>query len=317
MIRYLKIVPCILLVLTAIIFNQSCERTAVIEPNPFEDNKKNQDTVNFVLEDIDPNTIAGLYQNIFGPTCANIGCHDGTFEPDFRTIESSYHSMVYRIPIKNDGSLTYRVDPGNPNQSAIVKRLNGTIEPPMPIEIEPDSDWLEKEQEYIQNVRTWIENGALDLAGNAPDPDFIHPSLLGAAAIYNGEFLNRLEGFGSIKIPDSVNIVEIYLGFDPINNPENFSTNELLFGYEDEDGFQKDTSVIMEILADPMIHYSLYGKLMSYTHKAQLNLDALQLLEEQYFMRIRVQDGGNPVTEIPADNGLYYIKEYMSFHRTE
>ena len=33
----------------------------------------------------DPTSIAGLHQLIFAPTCANSGCHDGTFEPDFRT----------------------------------------------------------------------------------------------------------------------------------------------------------------------------------------------------------------------------------------
>ena len=136
----------------------SCERTGPGDPNPFEENKINQDTVSFEFEDIDPNSITGIYQNIFGPTCANSGCHDGTFEPDFRTIESSYHSLVYRVPIKNDGNLTYRVDPGNPNQSALMRRLDGTILPKMPIEIEPDSDWWEKSDDYIQNVRNWIEN---------------------------------------------------------------------------------------------------------------------------------------------------------------
>ena len=35
----------------------------------------------------DPNSIQGLYKNIFQPKCANPGCHDGTFEPDFRSIE--------------------------------------------------------------------------------------------------------------------------------------------------------------------------------------------------------------------------------------
>jgi len=116
----------------------SCERIGNPENNPFDENQINQDTVNFVFEDIDPNSIAGLYQNIFKPTCANVGCHDGTFEPDFRSIESSYHTMLFREPIKNDGSLTFRVDPNNPDQSAIMKRLMGTIEPIMPIEVEPD-----------------------------------------------------------------------------------------------------------------------------------------------------------------------------------
>ncbi|MBK7268515.1 MAG: hypothetical protein IPI07_03030, partial [Flavobacteriales bacterium] len=30
------------------------------------------------------------------------GCHDGTFEPEFRTIASAYNSLVYHPVIAND-----------------------------------------------------------------------------------------------------------------------------------------------------------------------------------------------------------------------
>jgi hypothetical protein len=295
---------------------ESCLPDPVADPNPFEENIKNQDTVNFVFNDIDPNTIVGLYQNIFGPTCANSGCHDGTFEPDFRTIESSYHSLVYRIPVKNDGSLTYRVDPGNPNKSAIVKRLAGTISPQMPIEIEPDSDWWTKSEEYIQNVTNWIANGALDMAGNEPQINYANPTLIGAAAQFNGVWLNRKDGYGPLMIPDSVNNIDIYLSFDPINNPDAFGVNELMFGFEGE-SFEMDTSITMEIMNNPVAHYSLYGKLVSYTHKVTIDLDNMALTEDHYFMRVKVQDGSHPITEIPSENGFYYFKEYMSFIRTD
>ena len=69
-----------------LIFCFSCEE----EINPFEfDNSSNNnsDTTYFT----DPISFAALHNNIFSTTCANSGCHDGTFEPDFRTIESSYN----------------------------------------------------------------------------------------------------------------------------------------------------------------------------------------------------------------------------------
>lgn len=317
MMKIIKIVSYLGLFGLFIFVSQSCEKVGITEENPFEENEINQDTVNFVFEDIDPNTIAGLYQNIFKPTCANSGCHDGNFEPDFRTIESSYHTMVYREPIKNDGTQTFRVDPGNPDKSAIMKRLDGTISPIMPIEIEPDGDWLEKGDEYIKNVRTWIENGALDLAGNSPESGYDKPSLKGAMAIYNGEALKRENGYGSIIIPDSVNVIKFYLSFDTINEPEFFTNNELAFGFEDDNGFQQSTSVTMEVLNNPIMDYGLYGTLIDYTHSVSLDLNALSLNENEYFMRVRVQDGSHPITEIPTNNGLYYIKEYMSFHRPD
>lgn len=315
MIKYLKFIPFIGVFSILVFLNQSCERSAIIEANPFENNVNNQDTVNFEIKDIDPNSIAGLYQNIFKPTCANVGCHDGTFEPDFRTIESSYHSMVYRVPIKNDGSLTYRVDPGSPNTSAILNRMSGTIQPPMPIEIEPDGDWLEKEEEYMENVRNWIENGALDLAGNSPEPDVVKPSLVGAVAMFDGEVLGRQDGYGSIRIPDSVEVMELYLSFDTLNNPESFTNNELAFGNEIDGEFQEVISIEMEVMLNPIYQFGLYGTLTQFTHRAEIDLNGLQLLEDSYYMRARVQDGTQPITEIPANNGLYFIKEYMSFHR--
>ena len=74
---------------------KSCYKDGTLEPNPFEENMVGQDSVNLELIEIDPTSIAGLYQNIFGPTCANSGCHDGTFEPDFRTMESKMLESVY------------------------------------------------------------------------------------------------------------------------------------------------------------------------------------------------------------------------------
>ena len=317
MIRPLKISLYLFVFIGLVFSTQSCEPDAIADQNPFEENVINQDTVYLDLEDIDPNSIAGLYQNIFKPTCANVGCHDGLFEPDFRTIESSYHSMVYRDPIKNDGTLTYRVDPGNPEKSAIIKRLDGSIQPIMPIEIEPDGDWLEKKEQYIQNVRNWIDNGALDLAGNIPQPNFVNPSLFGAFAQFEGELLDRENVYGPILIPDTADVIRLYMSFDTINNPGEFTTNKLIFGYEDDEVFHQDTSVIMEVLDTPVTQYGLYGTLIEYTHRVVLDLNELLLTEDQYFMRAYVQDGTHPVTEIPSNNGLYYIKEYMSFNRTD
>ena len=66
-------------------------------------------------EGLNPASIEGLHANIFGKTCANSGCHDGNFEPDFRTIESTYNTLVFQPIIKNDlqGTYEYRVVPGN------------------------------------------------------------------------------------------------------------------------------------------------------------------------------------------------------------
>ncbi len=117
---------------------------------------------------LDPTSIAGLHQNIFLPTCANSGCHDGTFEPDFRTVQSSYNTLVNHPVIKNDAanSFALRVVPGDPEASQLVARVTYDIDGNsgiMPLAVEPDSDYPAMREEYIQNIKDWIAAGAENL----------------------------------------------------------------------------------------------------------------------------------------------------------
>jgi len=138
--------------------------------NPYDqiDEEIQQDSTD---TELDPTSLAGLHANIFIKTCANSGCHDGTFEPDFRTVESSYNTLVNHPIIKNDpqNSFEVRVLPGDAAASQLVTRLEKDIDDNsgiMPLIIEPDSDWPEKREEYIQNIKDWIAAGAKDALGN-------------------------------------------------------------------------------------------------------------------------------------------------------
>jgi hypothetical protein len=120
-----------------------------------------------------PYSFASLYRDIFQPTCSNSGCHDGNFEPDFRTIESSYNTLVYQPIIKNNtaGAFSYRVVPGNADASVLLVRLTTDIDGIsgiMPLSVDPGSDYPVKKSEYIERIRQWIERGALDVLGNPP-----------------------------------------------------------------------------------------------------------------------------------------------------
>ena len=84
----------------------SCQEDTI---NPYDDPNldppNNTDTNYFN----NPASFAALQNNVFRPYCANSGCHDGgMFPPDFRTIESSYSTLVYQPVIKNNSSETYR-----------------------------------------------------------------------------------------------------------------------------------------------------------------------------------------------------------------
>ena len=94
-------------------------------PNPFDDPSVQPPADTVEVINFDPNSFEGIHYNVFQYTCANSGCHDGTFEPDFRSIEASYNTLVYQPVIKNDagGSFTYRVAPGDAANSVLYHRL--------------------------------------------------------------------------------------------------------------------------------------------------------------------------------------------------
>lgn len=120
-------------------------------------------------EPVDTSNLTGfaaLHEKFLEPRCANPACHDGTFEPDFRTVEGSYNTLVYHPVVKNDanGTFEYRVVPGDVNQSWLINRLmtsNDTLGR-MPLYAEPLT-WDE-----VKEFSDWIMAGAPDARGNLP-----------------------------------------------------------------------------------------------------------------------------------------------------
>ena len=106
-----------------------------------------------------------LQDKLFRPTCANAGCHDSTFEPDFRTLGSTYATLVDQPVIKNDaaGSYEFRVVPGDTASSQLLARMTRDIDGNsgvMPLALEPDSDYPDNRATYLAWVRRWILEGA-------------------------------------------------------------------------------------------------------------------------------------------------------------
>lgn len=286
--------------------------------NPFDGQVVNQDTVALELVDPEPTSIAGIYQNILKPTCANSGCHDGTFEPDYRTLESAYNTLVYQVPIKNNGNYAYRVEPFNPQGSVIMARLNNIIGPAMPIQIEPDSDWPEKKNAYISNIQTWISNGAPDIMGNVRQINYPAPALIGAGAAESDIWMTREGGTGPILMPGSATSVRLYFAFrhDELM-PEDLQYNRIVFSANpNETGGAAERD--LQILATPRVERGFYGNFVDYTHYIDINPSVeFDPGQAQWYFRVYVQDDQNPVTEIPTDNGIFYIKSYMSFRWAE
>jgi len=131
--------------------------------NPYEGEDGPTDTTSVTM--LEYAGLAGLQDQMFKPTCANSGCHDGTFEPDFRTLGSTYNTLVNHPVIKNDAANTFslRVIPGNVFESQLMNRLTVDIDGNsgiMPLTLEPNSDYPANKEVYLDWVRRWITEGA-------------------------------------------------------------------------------------------------------------------------------------------------------------
>ena len=132
-----------------------------------------------------------------------LGCHDGNFEPDFRTVESSYSTLVYQPVVKNNDNQTYeyRVVPGNLHKvfymlvycrmRMVYLFLMIIVVMPMDADIVYDPNknhpWHEQKSEMIAEIKQWIDDGAKDMFGNVPSEYNKVPEMLGCIAYVTGQ----------------------------------------------------------------------------------------------------------------------------------
>ena len=119
-------------------------------------------------------------------------------------------------------------------------------------------------------------------------------------------------------MPEIASNVRLYFAFHHDNMmPADFQYNRIAFS-GDANGFDTVADFPLQILGAPRIERGFYGDLVPYSHYIDIN-PALDFdpKEAQWFFRVYVQDDQNPIMEIPNDNGIYYIKDYMSFRWAE
>lgn len=267
----------------------------------------------------DMGSITGLHARIFVPTCANSGCHDGTFEPDFRTIESTYNTLVYHPIIKNDplGSYSYRVVPGNPGASQLMARLTYDIDGQsgiMPLIVDPNAEWHTENEAFIQHIRDWIVKGAPDIFGQTYSLLDNLPTVLGVLGKAGNQTLGRADGGqGAMRIPLSIPEITLYFALsDDKTLPQNLEVNQIRFA-SGPDQFDGANPLNLEVLDTPLNGPGFQGQAVSYTHRITIQPHLMASLGETRFFRVYVRDNSNPLTEIPSNAGAYYIKSYFSF----
>lgn len=291
-----------ILLLLMVLIAGSCTKETVI-PDPSKDPFGKTTNPPGTHTDPDPSrtSIQGLHKYIFQPRCANPTCHDGSFEPDFRTVESSWSTLVYQKVIKNDSaySYTYRVKPGNTLESWLMNRLttDDVVLGRMPLYAAPLS---ETELTYI---RTWISEGAKNSEGQALPLPNLAPEVLGFRA-YDQTGLRmdsvKTKGFVSPFIIPQGTFAEMRFYLSDDKTPaQNLLDQKVKFSYS-----RDDFSQAREM--NPSFFQA--GQMRVYFQ------DSLFTPGQQVFVRYYARDPDHAsVTEYPTTGTVWYAKEIFSF----
>ena len=316
-----------ILTIVSLLVAVSCKKEVVRnEPdlpfNPF-------DTLTFseeVLEtiEIDSSSFLGLHTYILKPTCAVPGCHDGNFEPDFRTIQSSYNTLLYAPVVKNDlaGTFTYRVVPGDTALSWLHERIttDDEILGRMPL-----YDTLYPHERA--KITQWILDGAPDVMGISPILPNYQPVTYGFLAYENdtsGIRLdeNRADLMSPIALPPDTE-VEIWFGvydtdeFGTFMPSYNLTYNKARISKEPfffTDPVEYDMEV--EPAATPFMGPLYWDPLIPITYYQHFTFNTGDYDPETfYFLRFYVKDADHDQpTEIPNQGSPLYWITLFSFY---
>jgi len=305
--------------------------------NPF-------DTINYLPtviepEEVDPGSFLGIHEFILSKSCNEPGCHDGSFEPDFRTVQSAYNTLMYHpvfknyfLPIDGQEPLPARIVPGEPELSMFYHRV--AYDNPPGFEQMPATG-IPLEDAEIETIRQWIEDGAKDAFGNDPMATSPQPNCYGV-----GAFLPNLSDYrvdtirgGDIYAPfftlvnQDVTLWFLYtddgLFADGINFGNDLTYNKIQLSL-DYDDFSNAIELDLEVPAVPLILPSAYSQPyvffpLEYTHRVTFNPEALGFnVGDLIHIRTFTQDDDHAdPTEIPDKWSNFLIKNYFSFFLVE
>ena len=273
----------------------SCSKNEQPE-NPFAGNG----TGNNTHDTLDPFTIQGIHAYILSTKCANPTCHDGTFEPDFRTIESSYQSLVYHPVIKNDaqGSFTYRVVPGNLAESWLHERLitGDPVLGRMPLYAPPLS------AEEMNWIVGWIQRGAPNQEGTPATYPNSPPKVeyyFALDASNNRLDTTRVNGWASPFIAPAGNTFNLLFSVVDDSTASQSLGNVHLKISPLQDDFSNATTVPAIWIASSLWSAPIQGSLFP--------------PNVPLYFRAYAQDEDLAQTEFPAPSSPYYYKLNASF----
>jgi len=289
-------------------------------PNPYDELERR--SPNPTVENIPQDNFAWIHQKILRPSCALSGCHDGTFEPEFRSIGSAYNSLVFHPTIANtpQETFTYRVAPGDVNGSFLHERL--TVFVPntsgvMPLELTENSDWPANRDAYRAVINNWIATGAKDMFGNPPTLGNLEPQVTGVLAFATGTTSNpfpRGNGEGVQPIEVSGSSIDLWFAFSDDETASNALTYNKV-KVATTSSFETVPELSLST-ASTLSGPDFGNTSTTFTHMVQLPLGTYTP-GTVLFVRVYVDDGAHTgPTEIPNDGTTAPMLNYFTLRIT-
>jgi hypothetical protein len=283
--------------------------------NPYDDILPIIDMGGLIVPEPPVGSFGWIHQQVFKPTCANSGCHDGFFEPDFRSISSAWNTLVNQDVISNDADFTFdhRVVPGNASASLLIERL--TVDIPnssgmMPLEVDPGSDYEERRQEYIDAITAWIDGGATDMNG-VPAPTGgtnLPPQITGFGAFPVGDYENMYpqdEGNGVQPFLVQSGAVELVMAiYDDQTALSSLAPYEVAV-FDDMNGVSTAPGTTIQAFPLPFEAGDFFDGTSTYASHVVLDISAYAPGTDLY-LQVRLGDG-IITTFVPDPVNLSYI----------
>lgn len=295
------------LVFLLLIIISSCKKEETPE-NPYDsvnyNNGGNQDSIP------DPASITGLHKNIFFPKCANPGCHDGTFEPDFRTVQSSFSTLIYmgvnKKTLDSINFFNYRVIPNNEATSFLIERLTTSTSDYMP------SNGVRLGSTDMGNIRKWIQDGCPDVDGVLPQKPNLPPNIIGFIA--TDSLLNRLDtvrqngiGYFPFYAPANIDMYIVLVALDTADgttatDPINFTEHKIKWSLDPNN-----------FVGAQSINATWFTPLQYQYWQAIINTSQWSVGTTVYF-RVYMNDGFQALpSELPRNQSPDFYKTYFAF----
>jgi hypothetical protein len=306
----------IISIVLVVVIQNGCKKTEKPAPaNPFA-------TIDYgtvpIVSSPDHNSLVGIHTNILQPKCAVPGCHDGNFEPDFRTPLSSYSTLVYHPVKKNDSanSFTFRVVPYKPLESVLYERITNCCFINQDDRMPQDNIGVQLPASDVLAIKTWIESGAKDMFGNVPTyPNFeptINPyyAVVDAATYqisYTGQN-NRIDSvpYESFILPDSTNVIFAFIVSDDSTAYAQLQVNQMKLSFNPDD-FSNAISYTAQYFHVPPPNATDFFGIAINTANLPHN--------QKVYMRYFVNDGDHiNNTQFPTDNLIIQYKTFWSFY---